>query len=168
MIIIVEGIDRVGKSTLCKMLSDELNIPLHKYNGIVNYKDMKNIEETDKILSAINIIDETKSSIIFDRLNLTDYVYGVLERNYGIVAASRGLFLIDKKLSSLDDVFLILVEPVNVEKSSKEHGKDLTAHKKMFDEAFKESKIKNKWKCTYNTLSEAIMFIKTTIEKKEE
>ena len=167
MIVVVEGIDRVGKTTLCNKLKNEFNIPIHKYNGIINYSEMNNREETDKMLMTVQILQETNSDIILDRFNFSDYVYGITERDYGFVAASRWLTIIDEKLSSLEDVFLILVEPTNLERSSKEHGKDLSLHKKLFDDLFKESRIKNKWKCTYNTLNEAIMFIKSVKENKE-
>ena len=161
MIIIVEGIDRVGKTTLCNRLSNEFNIPVHKYKGIVDYKNMKNIEETDKMLMAIQLLQETNSNIILDRFSFSDYVYGLIERDYATIPASKNLFLVDEALSKIDDVFLILVEPTDIERSSLEHGSDLSMHKKMFDDVFKESHVKNKWKCTYNTIGEVVSFIKS-------
>ena len=37
MIIIVEGIDRVGKTTLCHKLSDITGYQIYKYHGDVSY-----------------------------------------------------------------------------------------------------------------------------------
>lgn len=168
MIIIVEGIDRVGKSTLCKMIEKELKISVHKYNGIVPYNKMKNIEETDKILNSLQLVEELKGNIIFDRLYFTDYVYGILERNYDVIEASKNFEKIDSKISNINDVFLIYVLPIDIEKSSIEHGKSLEKHNKLFYDLFKESKIKNKFRCDYNTLNEAILFINSKRSEKNE
>ena len=51
MIIIVEGIDRVGKTTLCEKLNKELKIPIYKHkNNQFYYNLMDNKNETDKML----------------------------------------------------------------------------------------------------------------------
>lgn len=138
VIIIVEGIDRVGKTTLCNKLSKTLNIPIHKYNGIIPYKKMKNKQETDKTLGLIQLIEETKSDIIFDRCFLTDFVYGVLERGYNEKKAYKNMGLVFERLGSyslIDNVFLVLVRSSNIGKSSKEDGRNLLAYSAMFDEA---------------------------------
>lgn len=160
MIIIVEGIDRVGKTTLCNMLNEEFNIPIHKYRGLIKYNKMDNTEETDKTLGLIQLLKETKSSIIFDRTYFSDFVYGMFERNYNIDIAVDNFRIVDDAIAELDDVFLIYVLPTDVNKSSDEHGKDLKMYDDEFYDLFKHSKIKNKWRCTFNTLNEAINFIK--------
>ena len=118
MIIIVEGIDRVGKTTLCNRLSEELNIPIHKYKGIIKYDKMKNKEETDKTLGLIQLLKETGSSIIFDRSYMSDYVYGVLQRNYKTSKANKNFELVNNALydcnNSGNKVFVIIVNPVNL------------------------------------------------------
>ena len=163
MIIIVEGIDRVGKTTLCERLRDEMNVPIHKNVCKTKYENMDNNYETDKMLQLINICNITDSIVIFDRFHLTDYVYGIIERGYDVHDASVNIADIENSLK--EDTILLLVEPTNIDKSSNEHGKDLSKHAKMFDEIYKESKIKNKWKCTYNTINEAILFVRTVISK---
>ena len=45
--------------------------------------------------------------------------------------------------------------PTDIESSSKQHGKDLSKHAKIFEAVFDDSKIK-KFKCDYNTLSDAV------------
>lgn len=167
MIIIVEGIDRVGKTTLCNKLHEEFNIPIYKHNGIIPYNKMDNFEETDKMIYVKEFIELTNISLIFDRFHLTDFVYGELERNYDIINAKNNFKIIDDAISELDDVFLIYILPTDIQKSSKEHGKDLRTHDSKFYYLFKKSKIKNKWRCTYNTLDEAILFIKSILEKEK-
>lgn len=166
MIIIVEGIDRVGKTTLCNKLKEEFNIPVYKNKGIIQYNKMDNTEETDKMLKLIDLCNLTNSSIIFDRFYLSDFVYGMLERNYNIDVAVDNFRKVDNSLLEIDDVFLIYILPTDIEESSKQHGKDLKIYDSEFYDLFKHSKIKNKWRCTYNTMDEAIMFIKTQMEDK--
>lgn len=168
MIIIVEGIDRVGKSILCKKLSKKMNIPIFKYDSkIIKVNERTNDYETDKTLLTLEFCKMATQFIIFDRLYFSDFVYGVLQRNYGTHHAKQNFKIIEESLEEkLDDVILILVEPTDIKKSSEEHGSDLSKHKKIFDELFTRSKIKNKWKCTYNTIDEAIMFINTVINKR--
>ena len=165
MIIIVEGIDRVGKTTLCNKLSESLNFPIHKHVKKTLYKNMDNDNETDKMMQILDVCNQTHCNIIFDRFHLSEYVYGVKDRCYDVSKASKNLLDVDNMLNDKNDVLLILVEPVDIERSSLEHGSDLSMHKKIFDDIFKESCIKNKWKCTYNTLDEAEMFVRTIINK---
>lgn len=166
MIIIVEGIDRVGKTTLCNKLSQKFNIPIHKYKGLIKYNKMDNTEETDKTLGLIQLLKETGSSIIFDRTYFSDFIYGMLERNYNIDIAVDNFRIVDDAISELDDVFLIQVLPVDVNKSSNEHGKNLAIYNNEFIDLYKHSKIKNKWQVTYNTMDEAVMFIDAIRSKK--
>lgn len=168
MIIIVEGIDRVGKTTLCNKLSEEFGIPTHKYKGIISYDNMLNSEESDKTLGLFQLIKETGSDIIFDRSYFTDYVYGTIERNYDFEQAIRNFYLIDETISKMDDVFLIYLLPVDIKWSSRKHGKDLSKHDELFYKKFKDSKIKNKYRCTLYTLNEAVNFIKAMRGKENE
>lgn len=165
MIIIVEGIDRVGKSTLCEMLSKEFNIPVYKHIGDFEYFKMNNDNETDKFLQILQICKLTDSDIIFDRFHLTDNVYGIIERYYNITRANKNFTIVDDFISEMQDVFLIYVLPINIEKSSEEHGKDLTIYNDILYRLFKKSKIKNKYRVTYNTMQEVINFINANRSK---
>lgn len=165
MIIIVEGIDRVGKTTLCDKLHNELNIPVYKHIGPFKYKNMDNDSETDQLLQLLQMCKLQKSFIIFDRFHLTDYVYGIIERNYDIEKANNNFKLLDDFIKdNFKDAVLLLVLPTDINKSSEEHGKDLSVHNEELYKLFKESKIENKWRCTYNTLDEAVSFVRTRIK----
>lgn len=168
MIIIVEGIDRVGKTTLCNKISEELNVPIYKHIGDFSYHRMDNDNETDKMLQIIEVCRLTDSSIIFDRFHLTDFVYGEIERNYNIDKATQNFKEIDDMLSKMEDVFLIEVLPTDIKRSSKEHGKDLSIYNDEFKQLYIHSKIKNKWQVTYNTMYEAIQFINAIRGKNHE
>ena len=85
MLIIVEGIDRVGKTTLCNMLKDKLGFKIYKHkNNNFNYSKMDNDNETDKMLQLLDLYEQIGSdvNIVFDRFHWSDFVYGKIERNY--------------------------------------------------------------------------------------
>ena len=165
MIIIVEGIDRVGKTTLCNKLKEEFDVPILHHESIISNNKKDNENETDKSLLTLEVCDITNSSIILDRFHLSDFVYGTIERNYNIDSAIDHFKMIDNILSEMNDVFLIYVLPTDIQESSKQHGKNLKIYDNEFYDLFKHSKIKNKWRCTYNTLNEVIEFIKVNVKE---
>lgn len=148
MIIIVEGIDRVGKTTLCKKLSKKFNIQIFKNEKFLG-KYIGADTEIELINEIINFVKTLNVNVIFDRLHLSEYVYGKMERDY----ENETVFdLENKMIKSFDDLFLILVVPTNIDKSSLEHGKDLKPYNKEFISVFEKSNIKNKFICNYNEL----------------
>lgn len=159
MIVIVEGIDRVGKTTLINKLKSCLEIKTFERIFYMKLKELDNRNETDKMFQLLSLIKTLDADIIFDRFHLSDYVYGTLERYYSLSDATENFYNIDKYISEMDDVFLIYIQPTDIERSSKEHGKDLAVHDYMFNSAFNRSKIKNKFTCTYETMDDAIDFI---------
>ena len=148
MIAIVEGIDRVGKSHLIKMMGDRNGLTAFhddfRYmpeNG--RYVDRNvNVEKTN---SVVNLMEQgLLDDVMFDRFHMTEYVYSYHTRN---VPASMSAFEdIDKRIAALENVWLILVEPLDIEKSSREHGSDLSGHQKTFDYLYGLTAIKNKLK----------------------
>ena len=156
-LIIVEGIDRVGKTTLCNMLKDKLGFKIYKHkNDNFNYSKMDNDNETDKMLQLLDLYEQIGSdvNIVFDRFHWSDFVYGKIERNYNEDKAVSNLYKITKRLNDLN-ALVIFVQPTNLCESSKQHGKDLIKHAELFEAVFDDSKIK-KFKCDYNTLSDAV------------
>ena len=115
MIIIVEGIDRVGKTTLCNKLSQKTNIPIYKHKKS-NYSEMKNDIETDVMIQLIDLYKLLNGNIIFDRFHWSDFVYGALERNYSIANAYNNINIIESKLK--DNAIIIYVKPTDINKSS--------------------------------------------------
>lgn len=165
MIIIVEGIDRVGKTTLCNKLSKELRMPIYKHNNEqFSYSRMDNDNETDKMLQLIDLYSILDGDLIFDRFHISDLVYGIMLRNYSMQSASRNCKLIDDRLSKLrfkQEAILILVKPTNVEKSSHEHGADLSKYDRLMQIAFDMSSIEMKYICDYNSIDLVVEKLKT-------
>ena len=50
MLVIVEGIDRVGKTTLCNMLSKEIDFPIFKLDALFGCEDMKRNNEVNNAI----------------------------------------------------------------------------------------------------------------------
>lgn len=163
-IIIVEGIDRVGKTTLCNMLSEATGFPIYKYDeSVVSYDKMDNDNETDKMRQLIKLHELTNAGgVIFDRFHMSDFVYGILNRKYCTLHARDNLLLIDSDLSATEAI-VILVDPVDIKYSSDMHGSDLSMHCLFFSYAFLKSKC-----CTlatdYNHLDACVNCVKELIE----
>lgn len=159
-LIIVEGIDRVGKTTLCNKLSTELNIPIFKDNCTYEGYNDKRVNY-EKMNTIVNMLEQLEvQDFISDRLHLTEMVYGAFDREYD---SSDLIKSIDKRLSKLD-VLLILVKPTSIEKSSKEHGGDLRRHERLFKILYDCSTL-DKMSCTYDTLHVAVANVKSWMEK---
>lgn len=155
MIIVVEGIDRVGKTTLCNKLSKELNIPIYKHDiKVCDYDKMDNINETDKMLQLLDMVDLLDGDIIFDRLHFSESAYGIVERHYDVTAAYDNFKLIDDRLSKLN-ALLVFVHPTDVYRSSKEHGLDLTQHLSYMEDCLTKSNL-TIIGCTYLTIDDAV------------
>lgn len=170
MIIIVEGIDRVGKSTLCNKLSKELRMPIYKHdNKQFDYSAMDNENETDKMLQLIDLYGILNGDVIFDRFHMSDLVYGIMLRNYNVQSASKNYKLIDDRLSGLwrQEAILILVKPTDIEKSSHEHGTDLTEYDRLMQAAFDMSDIEMKYICDYNSIDLVVEKLKIYYYSKE-
>lgn len=157
MIIIVDGIDRVGKTTLCNMLSEALNYPVGKDDSRYanTYDDMLINAEKDN--TFVNLIEQgCLKDVIFDRFHFTEYVYGCIDRGY----TNHYMIDIDERLGKLDNVLLILVRSENIQVSSKEHGKSLLRHDSLFCKLYETTKIKNKMIVEYSMFSSIVDYIK--------
>lgn len=157
MVIIVEGIDRIGKSTLCNKLSGKFKIPIFRHSGTIPYYKMTNEQETDKILNLIQLISITNSSVIFDRFYITDFVYGIIERNYDHEKALFNFELIEFELQNLiNDIHLVLMQPTDIMSSSFQHRKNLSLYNTCFKDRFIESNIKHKYEINYNQIDDLV------------
>lgn len=165
MIIIVEGIDRVGKTTLVNKLQKEFNYPVFKDLPKYYNLDFKNKEiNTSKLDLLVNLF-ETKiiKDVILDRGHFTEYVYGLINRKYN----NEYIEDIDNRLSKLDNIIMVYVKPEDLARSIKEHGSDLTENNKLMDECIIHSKIKNIITVSYSYLDNAITLLKTLIQIKD-
>lgn len=169
--IIIEGIDRVGKTTLANKISEELGIkilndPYMQYSYLSfneeliasekvkeSHNDIEiNIERMNAFLNYYEQFGNKQQQFIVDRFHVSELVYGWCDRGY---LALEPFEKIDRRLMNLDTI-IMYVEPTNLQWSSKQHGKDLYAHHRMF-EVIMETNVKCAViKCNYNTLNEAV------------
>lgn len=156
MIVVVEGIDRVGKTTLVNKLvklgfidlKDEFVI-----DEIIDKFSDYSIGKCESYVTAAKKLNDEGLNIVIDRLHLTEYVYGSNKRSNVNV---KGVWGVDIMLANLG-AKLIYVKPTDILLSNKLAGNDQTELEKMFEVALKLSSMQ-KFVCNYNTLNEAIEF----------
>ncbi len=168
MIIIVDSIDRVGKTTLCNKLAESLNAKIYKHSeGHKRYCDMTDENETSTMIAMLDLYKlYPENKIIFDRFHLSNTIYGVLQRGYDIKNAIDNFKSIDSVLSNLDNVVLIKVNPTDINRSNNEHGSDLSEHLNMFNKLYNFSNIKNKFECDYNSIDDTVNKINNLFKSK--
>lgn len=168
MIIVVEGIDRVGKTTLCnkivnKFAEDDINV--FKDSTMDELKNVASYQKLEMATSSMNTIinmyeqifanDCIDSHIVLDRFHATEYVYGTLERNSFVDKAKEYFDAIEKRLEE-QDYFFILVKPTNIKESSKQHGKNLEMHEKVFEALFDGIPEEYKMETDFNHLDDVV------------
>lgn len=161
MVIIVEGIDRVGKTTLVDMLQKETGFPVYKNSTGFKLESMDNENETDKMLKMLQVCELGNVNIIFDRFHWTDAAYGCVQRGYNVQKAMQNVALIEKKLYEMG-AMVVLVRPTDLHKSSEEHGSDLSPHNAIFDTLYDRSMTK-RFACNYHNLSKAKDWVMASI-----
>lgn len=163
MIVVVEGIDRVGKTTLVNKLKD---------GGFIDMKDefaMEKIKMSNFgdysvgkcesfVVMAKKLSDEGKN-IVIDRLHLTELVYGTLNRasNINEVACLAVDMLLEKA-----NAMLCLVKPSDLELSNTLAKCDQSRHAELFEYYFKLSSISRKMQCDYTNIEGAANYILTS------
>lgn len=193
MIVIVEGVDRVGKTTLCEMIEEKyresMNFMRFRDDTRYAHNYLVRAVNTEKINTLQNLIESGfVDNIILDRYHMTEFVYGACDRGYN----NGDMFDIDRRLAELDrkdtadgegeddidpgmsylgkfqkDVVLIYMVPTDVARASARHGKNLERHVKWFDDFYKNTKITKKIKVDYPTRWEALDFIDEILGIKE-
>lgn len=164
MVIIIEGIDRVGKTTLANMLSERFNIPIYKQERIGGNEIQLNMScrNNGRLMKSSNLLmNYTRArtlvdfwnwmgyneNIIMDRFHWTEAVYGLVDRHSPEVRTMMENIEVEM-LKQKDKYLIIQVMPVDIKWSSRQHGSDLTRHQKEFDDLYDKSKM-NKYRCTY-------------------
>lgn len=145
MIIIIEGIDRVGKTTLANKLSKELNIPVFKKDRICGNKSKDEEAAAFNFGNAAGLVDMWnwigfKQDMIVDRFHWTESVYGQVDR--GRQDSKFYMELVEESMVLRKERYLMIyMRPTSIERSSEEHGKDLSEHLKRFDELASNTKL---------------------------
>lgn len=160
MIIIVEGIDRVGKTTLCDMLKEKYSLPVFKFQPLYPITSMlRNCEVDNCMLQMLETLEGHGVDIVLDRFTMSELVYGLMDRNYN---ASAPYKLINERLLKMD-CLLIYVEPTDIEESSRQHGENLKFHDVLFNDCY-TAWAGDKIKTNYLVLDEAVEIVGKRLE----
>ena len=164
MIVIVEGIDRVGKTTLCEKLKDHGFIILKDGIDILRERDLA--KEDIAIGSAAKVdttfifakqLSDQGIDVVIDRCHLTELVYGLVGRGIcraDIISVSEAKFACEAH----NDSVLVLVEPTNVDEACKRAEEDLRQHDILFGDFFSLSPMR-KFRTNFNYLDNAVELI---------
>ena len=140
MILIVEGANRAGKSTMIGMLqklAENSGVEFQLYNGRINNNEHVGITPEGMYAYAKSVIsdllneDTNKKLIVFDRFHISEFVYGEAFRGYT-----------NRNMQKIDDMLRVMESKVLYMKSNFEHVEDkhkaleYEALQNRFNEAF--------------------------------
>lgn len=145
MIIIVEGSNRVGKTTLINEIRKQ------KENlFVINRRPMKNIQNKKYVHNIIDIVtldmirsiklENPKNIIVLDRFHLSEIVYGIVDRHY----YNREEWFLEEELNDMNARLVFLHSNYNhiesqIAKARYEQIQD------VFKFQFSRSKLHNKF-----------------------
>lgn len=147
LIVIIEGLERTGKTTLCKEFEKRGFVYFKDFNRI-NYHYATTIEgRLDTTLTFLQNLSENGVNVVVDRLHLSEYSYGNVIRK--LEGTARNVDYIDNSISKLNSV-LILCKSDNDEEYKKRMILKYTPERvdelsNKFEYYFDKSEIKNKF-----------------------
>ena len=153
MIVILEGLERTGKSTVAEILENNFGFIRFKDHNHLRFMDLKSIaNRLDSTLSMLVSLDKAGKNIVLDRFHISELIYGANDRGYPDYDFDH-IYYIDEVLSHLNTKLYLLERNVNNEYVEafprKVNESGLLEYQKKFRYAFDKSYIENK--CIYNT-----------------
>ena len=133
MIVVVEGVDRVGKTTLVKKLvkagfidlKDEFILFHSFYADFPDYS----LGKCDSFVAIAKKLNEEGKNVVIDRLHITEMVYGKTLRNDARIS---GCFALDMVLANMGAI-LCYIKPASLSFSNELAGVDQTKRSELFD-----------------------------------
>ena len=153
MIVILEGLERTGKSTIAEILENNFGFIRFKDHNHLRFMDLKSIaNRLDSALSMLVSLDKAGKNIVLDRFHISELIYGTNDRGYRDYDFDH-IYYIDEVLSHLNTKLYLFERNVNNEYVEafprKVNESGLLEYQKKFRYAFDKSYIENK--CIYNT-----------------
>ena len=153
MIVILEGLERTGKSTIAEILENNFGFIRFKDHNHLRFMDLKSIaNRLDSTLSMLVSLDKAGKNIVLDRFHISELIYGTNDRGYRDDNFDH-IYYVDEVLSHLNTKLYLLERNVNNEYVEafprKVNESGLLEYQKKFRYAFDKSYIENK--CIYNT-----------------
>lgn len=158
MIVVVEGIDRVGKTTLVNKLVDAGFIDL-KDEFVIKHKCFSSFADyslgkCDSFVALLKKLNEEGKHVVVDRLHMTELVYGETVRKQ---VNTSGCFELDMVLANMG-AMLCYVKAADIAMSNELAGVDQTQREELFDFYIRQSAMR-KVVCDYTRLDEAVSYI---------
>ena len=159
MIIIVEGIDRVGKTTLANKLDTELGIDVLKMDRAGGNNSSTYDSAYKNFIRMMTLVEFWNwngfdQDIVIDRFHWTEAVYSKVDRNN-----DKPLELMKVVENSMllhrNKYVIVQVQPTDIERSSSEHGSDLSEHEALFDKLYEQSDLQ-KIRCKYGSIDKVV------------
>lgn len=155
LIVVVEGLERTGKTTLCKEFEKRGFVYFKDFNRI-NYHDVTSLEgRLDTTLTFLQNLSENGVNVVVDRLHLSEYSYGNVFRK--LQGTAKNVDYIDNAISKLNSV-LIYCKDNDFEEYKKRMLLKYTPEyveklSNTFEYYFDKSEIKNKFEYEFTQCS---------------
>lgn len=145
LIVVVEGLERTGKTTLCKEFEKRGFVYFKDFNRINKHICLGMESRLDTTLTFLQNLSENGVNVVVDRLHLSEYAYGKIFRK----GHSANVDYIDNAISKLNSVLIYCKDSDFEEyknrillKYTSEQVKKLSEE---FEYYFDKSEIKNKF-----------------------
>ncbi len=112
MIVILEGLERTGKTTLAKIFEEKGFINFKDHNHLRNFSVENIAERLDSTLSTLIALDKKGINIVLDRFHISEYIYSTLNRGNNFSLFDH-IWYIDEVLSHLDTKLIYLTREVD-------------------------------------------------------
>lgn len=168
-IIMIEGIDRVGKTTLIKLLEKKYDFVSFKDKSYFDFNAHSYITNVEKVVTFLEMVKQLNLTIVCDRCFLSEVVYSFVERKRDdafIFYDTMCKYIKDMIKNDGLKVLLVYVKPVDIYYSALLHGKLQEKHDKMYERIYKAIEFDKK-ECNYNNLNEIAAEIKGWSEIRE-
>jgi thymidylate kinase len=164
MIIIVEGVDRVGKTTLCNLLKEQLGLQVYKKEREGGNDGKGPLELLVNYGNATGHLSFWESDIckdlsfVVDRFQWTETVYStILRKNPNDLMDN-----VNHWLEEMDNVLMVLIKPTDIDWSSNQHGEDLRPYEELYEKLYDEYR-GQKISATHETLQEVVDYIREKV-----
>ena len=112
MIVILEGLERTGKTTLAKIFEEKGFVNFKDHNHLRNFSVGNIAERLDSTLSTLVALDKKGINIVLDRFHISEYVYSTIKREND-TSLFEHIWYIDEVLSHLNTKLIYLTREVD-------------------------------------------------------
>ena len=112
MIVILEGLERTGKTTLAKIFEEKGFVNFKDHNHLRDFSVENIAERLDSTLSTLIALDKKGINIVLDRFHISEYVYSTIKREND-TSLFEHIWYIDEVLSHLNTKLIYLTREVD-------------------------------------------------------